>query len=305
MSPVRVELRRLAALALPVAAAQVGTMLLGVVDTLMLGRFSIEALSAGSLANAWVWGTLPLATGILFGIDRVVAQAHGAGDDARAAFALQRGLVLALLLGLPLAGLWAGTEEFLLATGRAPALAAAAERHALLQIPSTPFFLGFGVLRQFLQCREIVRPTLWVILGANLAGNWALIFGHLGLPRLGLDGAAARHRPVSDLVPGGTGGAGLALRSAGGSLAAVVAAGARAARTRRDPAHRPAGGRAGLARGVGLLGGGAAGRAARRRAARRARDRARHGVALVHDAAPPRARGGDARGQPDRRAPAR
>lgn len=193
MHPVRVEIRRLAALALPVAATQVSTMLLGVVDTLMLGRFSIEALSAASLANVWVWGTLHLAMGILFGIDPIVAQAHGAGDGARAAFALQRGLVLSLLLSLPLAGLWVGTEEFLLAMGQAPTLAAAAERYTLLQIPSIPFFLGFVVLRQFLQCREIVRPALWVILGANVvnaAGNWALIFGNLGMPRLGLDGAA-------------------------------------------------------------------------------------------------------------------
>jgi len=193
MTPVRAEIRRLAALALPVAATQVGNMLLGVVDTLMLGRFSVEALAAAALANVWIWGTLHLAMGILFGIDPIVAQAHGARDGGRAALALQRGLVLALGLSVPLALLWLGTEEFLRATGQDPGLAAAAERYTRLQIPSVPFFLAFLTLRQFLQCREIVRPALWVIAAANLvnlAGNWALIFGHLGLPRLGLAGAA-------------------------------------------------------------------------------------------------------------------
>jgi MATE family multidrug resistance protein len=179
-------------LAWPIAATQIGTMMLGVVDTLMLGRYAVEALSAAALANVWVWGTLQLAIGTLFGIDPIVAQAHGAGDGRRAAFALQRGLVLAVLLSMPLAWLWTGTEEFLLATGQDPALAAAAERYTLVQLPSLPFFLAFFALRQYLQGREIVRPALWVLIGANLfnvAANYGLIFGQLGFPRLGLEGA--------------------------------------------------------------------------------------------------------------------
>jgi MATE family multidrug resistance protein len=193
MTPVRAEIRRLAALAVPIAATQVSNMLLGVVDTLMLGRFSVEALSAAALANVWIWGTLHVAMGIVFGIDPLVAQAHGARDGARAAFALQRGLVLSVYLSVPLALAWLGTEEFLRATGQDPALAAAAERYTRLQIPSVPFFLAFLALRQYLQGREIVRPALFVIVAANVvnaAANYALIFGHFGLPRLGLDGAA-------------------------------------------------------------------------------------------------------------------
>jgi MATE family multidrug resistance protein len=51
MTPIRAEIRRLAALALPVAATQIGTMLLGVVDTLMLGRVDTQALAAAAIAN--------------------------------------------------------------------------------------------------------------------------------------------------------------------------------------------------------------------------------------------------------------
>jgi MATE family multidrug resistance protein len=193
MTPIRAEIRRLTALALPVAATQVSNMLLGVVDTLMLGRFSVEALSAAALANVWIWGTLHVAMGILFGIDPIVAQAHGARDGARAGLALQRGLVLALALSVPLALLWLATEEFLVAMAQEPALAAAAERYTRLQIPSVPFFLAFLALRQYLQGREIVRPALFAIAGANVVNaiaNYALIFGHFGMPRLGLEGAA-------------------------------------------------------------------------------------------------------------------
>ena len=167
-------------------------MLLGVVDTLMVGRVSVEALGAASLANVWIFGTLQFANGILFGLDPIVAQAHGAGDARRAALALQRGLVLALALSIPVALLWTGTGTFLLWMGQEPELARLAHQYTLVQIPSIPFFLAYTSLRQYLQGRELMRPAMWVVLFANVFNafaNWVLIFGHLGMPALGLLGA--------------------------------------------------------------------------------------------------------------------
>ena len=192
MGPIRAEMRRLAALALPVAATQVSTMMLGVVDTLMVGRASVSALAAASIGNVWIFGTLQVMSGILFGLDPIVAQAHGAGDGSRAALALQRGIALALYLSLPLAVLWTVGDGFLRFTGQDPELARDAQRFIAVQIPSIPFFLAFGALRQYLQGREIVRPAMWVILLANVVNaglDWVLIFGHWGLPALGLVGA--------------------------------------------------------------------------------------------------------------------
>src|SRR5512134_2597514 len=185
MNPVRAEIRRLAALALPVAATQVGTMLLGFVDTLMLGRVSTDALAASAIANVWIYGTSQFAVGILFGLDPIVAQAHGAQQGAVAGRALQRGLVLSVMLSIPLALLWLGSESFLLAAGQQPKLAKLAQEYTWVQIPSLPFFLAYHALRQYLQGREIVRPALFVMVLANVvhvAGNYALIFGHWGAP---------------------------------------------------------------------------------------------------------------------------
>lgn len=192
MEPLRAEVRRVAGLALPVAATQVGTMLLGFVDTVMLGRVGSDALAASAIANVWIYGTTQLALGTLFGLDPIVAQAHGAGRGDVAGRALQRGLVLALLLSVPVALVWLGCERFLLATGQDPALARMAHAYTLVQVPSVPFFLAFHALRQYLQGREMVRPALFVMALANLVhvvANWALIFGHLGAPELGLVGA--------------------------------------------------------------------------------------------------------------------
>ena len=192
MSPLRAEVRKMLALGLPVAGTQVSTMLIGVVDAVMVGHVGVEAMGAAALANVWIWATFMFAQGVLMGLDPIVAQAHGAGDGQRAGRALHSGVAMALLLSAALSLLWLATEWVLLLSGQDPALARQAHAYTIVQIPSIPFFLVYTALRQYLQGREYVRPALFVIVGANLLNvlfAWALIFGHLGSPALGLVGA--------------------------------------------------------------------------------------------------------------------
>lgn len=188
------ELRTLIRLALPIVITQVGTMILGVVDTLMVGRLGVDALAATALGNVWLMGTMVFGMGVMLGLDPIITQAYGADDGPRQGLALQRGLVLAMLLSAPIAGLWWMTEPTLIALGQAPELAALAGTYVEVQIPSIPAFLGFFALRQYLQGRGDVNPAMWVILGANLVNvgaNEVLIFGGLGIPALGVEGAGA------------------------------------------------------------------------------------------------------------------
>ncbi len=197
MSEVRVtkvseELRGLAALAAPIVATQVGTMLMGVVDMIMVGGLGSDALAAAALGTVWTMGTLVVGMGVTLGIDPLLTQAHGAGDGRAVGLTVQRGLVVALIASVPTAMLWFWTEQVLLAAGQAPVLARMAHDYVIVQLPSVAGFLGFTVLRSYLQGRSIVAPALWVTLVANVfnAGlNWVLIFGHLGVPVLGLTGA--------------------------------------------------------------------------------------------------------------------
>jgi MATE family multidrug resistance protein len=189
---VQAEVGKLLSLAVPVAATQLSTMLLGFVDTVMVGRVSVDAIAAASLANVWIFGTIMFANGVLLGMDPLITHAHGAGEGRTLGLSLQRGAVLALLLSAPVAGLFVWTEEVLLLAGQDPALARLAGEYALVQAPSVPCFLAYTALRQYLQGRELVRPALWVILIANVFNvgfNWVFIFGNLGFPALGLVGA--------------------------------------------------------------------------------------------------------------------
>jgi MATE family multidrug resistance protein len=193
MTPVRRELRALWRLAWPLVMTQLGFMLLGVVDTLLLGHLSVEALGASALANMWGWGSLALGMGVVLGIDPLVSQAHGERDAGGAALALQRGIVVAVAISIPITAFWALTGPGLVLLGQDAAIASMAQTYNVIRAPSVVFFLVFTVLRSWLSGRGLVAPAMWVSVFVNVLNlffGWTLIFGKLGFPRLELVGAA-------------------------------------------------------------------------------------------------------------------
>ena len=192
MPRLRQELRRLSQLAVPVVVAQLATMMLSVVDTLMVGNVGVDVLAAASLGHVWIFGTMVFAMGLVFGIDPLVSQGHGAGDARRQGLALQRGIVVGLLVSVPVGLLWGFTGRAMVLLGQDPDLAALAQQYVAVQIPSLPLFMVFTALRQYLQGRGVVRPAMIVALVANLfnvLANWVLIYGALGFPAMGIVGA--------------------------------------------------------------------------------------------------------------------
>ena len=159
----------------------------------MLGHWSAEAQAAAAMANAWLFGTLLVATGVLGGLQPVISAAHGAGDEEECGRALWRGLLIGAALTVVVLAAWAMTPAVLSSLGQAQDLVGPASRYALIQLPSVPFVALALVLQQDLQARTLVLPAMWTALATNvlnLGFNWTLIFGKLGAPALGLVGAA-------------------------------------------------------------------------------------------------------------------
>jgi MATE family multidrug resistance protein len=177
----------------PVVLAQLGLMLMGVVDTLMLSRLGVTELAASALGNAWQWTWMSFGLGLVIGIDPLISQAHGRGDGPATALTFQRGVVLALAISVPIGFCMWHTRAGLALLGQEPVVAALAERYNHYKLATVPGFLVYTALRQYLQGRTLMAPATWVIWGANVLHvplNWALIFGHAGLPALGVEGAA-------------------------------------------------------------------------------------------------------------------
>ncbi|MDP6955131.1 MAG: MATE family efflux transporter [Planctomycetota bacterium] len=192
MSATTKELRALAHLALPAIATQVGSMAMGVVDTIMVGRYGVEALAGVALGNTIISVSFLFGLGVVLGMDPIVSQAHGAGDGKKCGRALQWGILASLIISLPMALIWCFTETILGLFGQELALAEIAQDYVGIQVWSLPFFYVFCAQRSYLQGRSIVRPAMWIMLAANLinvAVNWLFIWGNLGMPELGATGA--------------------------------------------------------------------------------------------------------------------
>jgi MATE family multidrug resistance protein len=196
LTPVRAWRDTLAAtvrLAAPIVVVQLGWMAMSVVDTLMVGRVSAEALAAVALGSLYGYGGSVLGMGILLALDPLVAQAVGARDEPAIARALQRGIALALLIGVP---------ATLLGLPAAPVLRLLRQDDAVVPLAASYIWISFlGVVpvylffafRQTLQAMHRLTPVVATMGAANLANvvlNWAFIFGHLGAPALGVTGAA-------------------------------------------------------------------------------------------------------------------
>ncbi len=180
-------------LAVPVVLAQVGLMLMGVVDTLMVGRVSAEALAAVALGNLYFITLMVPASGTLMVLDAVVAQAVGARDDEGMARGVQRGFLLAVALGVLTSVLLLPVRPVLVLFHQPPTLIPIATSYVLISILGIFPFLAFVVLRQSLQAMGQMRVLVAVIVVANLANaflNWVFVYGHLGSPALGAPGSA-------------------------------------------------------------------------------------------------------------------
>lgn len=189
----RAEVRRLLALALPVVIGHLGGMLMGVVDTAMMGRVGAADLAAATLGHIVLMAvTFPM-MGVLMGSDPLMSQAFGARKPERIALFAQRTIVLVPLLMVPVVGVAFAGPWLLGLLGQPADVIPLADSYVKIGLLGVPCFLGFHIARQYLQVRGIVRQAMWVMLLANVLnalGNWVLIFGNLGAPALGLEGSA-------------------------------------------------------------------------------------------------------------------
>ncbi len=191
--PTVADMRALMQLALPVMAVEMGLMAMHVVDTLFVGHLGATSLAALSLALIYSFTVIVVGMGTLVGFDALVSQAVGAGDESSLRRALQRALVLATLLCVPLALVLWPTEPVLRFLRQPTEIIPMATRLVHISMLGLPGSLIFVVLRQTLQAKEQLRAILLSVVLANLlnaACNWLLIHGNLGLPPFGVDGSA-------------------------------------------------------------------------------------------------------------------
>jgi multidrug resistance protein, MATE family len=187
------EFKALMRLALPLAAAQAGQALMGLVDTAVMGRVSAQAQAAAGLGNSLTFTITFLGMGVMLALDPLVSQSVGAKDFATARRWYRHGVVLAVLVGVVLMVPVALVPLTLPRFGVEPSLAHAAHGYALWRLPGVVGVLLFVGARAYLQGLGITKPIFWAMAVANvfnLGLDIVLVFGLGPLPALGAAGAA-------------------------------------------------------------------------------------------------------------------
>jgi len=189
LAAVRTQLRPLFRLALPLALFQLGGVAMNLVDTLMVGRIGPSQLAAVSLGVSVYFVVMVFGMGAVTGIEPLVAQAVGAGEQGRAWRALVRGLVLALLLSLPLIAVMLVLVALLDVAGIDPEVVSLTREYLYARAPGVIPELLYTVVRTYLHGHGQTRPiVLAVVIGnvVNAPADYLLIFGGPGLVALGL-----------------------------------------------------------------------------------------------------------------------
>ena len=193
LSEVRAELRPMFGLALPVVIAELGWMTMGMVDTLMVGPLGPAAIGAVGLGSALFIAIGISAMGILLGLDTLVSQSFGAGQLDECHRWLVHGVFLSVLLTIPTVLLLFWVSARLDQWGMNPDVLRLLRPYLDAIAWSTLPLLVYFAFRRYLQGLGVVRPIMVTLIVANLmnlAGNWLLIYGHLGAPALGVAGSA-------------------------------------------------------------------------------------------------------------------
>lgn len=187
------ELRALLALAIPVVLSELGWMTMTIVDLVMVGRLGPDSIAAVGLGNAIYYAPSLFGIGLLLGLDTVVSQSAGARryDDCHGWLA--QGMYIGAGFTPLLMVLMLGAERVFTGHGVDPTVGSLTRSYVTLLNWGTFPLLVYGAFRRYLQGVSRVRPIAFALISANLvnlAGNWILIYGHFGMPAMGVRGSA-------------------------------------------------------------------------------------------------------------------
>jgi MATE family multidrug resistance protein len=160
---------------------------------MMVGPLGPAAIGATGLASGVFTAVAIFGMGLMLGLDALVSQAHGRADAEDCLRWLHQGVWLALAVAPVVMGLvlliWLSLDTW----GLHPEIRALVGPYLAAVSTSAAPLLLYATFRRYLQGMHVVRPIMFALISANVVNavaNWVLIYGNLGMPPLGVAGAA-------------------------------------------------------------------------------------------------------------------
>ena len=191
-SKLRARYGALVSLGLPIVVGQIGNVVLGFADTLMVGHHSMKELAAASFVNTMFTLVVLFATGFSYGLTPVAGSLFGRGERGRIGEAVKNSLAANMALSAVLVAVCVAFCLNIHRFGQPAELLPLMRPYLWVNIASLPFLCCFNTFKQFFDGITDTKTPMFVIIFGNVLnifGNWVLIYGELGAPELGLFGA--------------------------------------------------------------------------------------------------------------------
>lgn len=188
----REHFRKTLSLAYPVIIGQLGLIMMGVVDNIMVGELGAVPLAAASLSNSLIFLVLIIAIGNAIAVTPLIAILVGANKTQESEVYFRQSLIINITMGAIVFLLIVIGTNYLNFIGQPKDVITKAKSYMVIIGVSIFPLMIFQTYKQFIEGLSIMRPAMVITLAANLVNifaNWVLIFGNLGFPRLELDGA--------------------------------------------------------------------------------------------------------------------
>ncbi len=184
--------RALLNLAMPLVLTQAGQMTVQLIDNAMVGRYGTPELAAASFANSVYVVIMLFGLGVFIGVTPLVGRARGSNNDRQVAAIMKSGFVLSCFLIPAIAFVSWSLIWFMPYMGQTDEVVRLAiPYYRTLAVSIIPFLL-FALLKQIGEGLGNTYVAMIATIVANVVNvilNYAMIFGKLGFPEMGLLGA--------------------------------------------------------------------------------------------------------------------
>lgn len=188
----KAEYKNLVKLGLPVMVTQLGVIVVSFADTMMVARCGTSELAAAAFVNSIFMVAIVMLFGFAAGITPLVGALFSKGDHKGVGGMLKAGFYTNVMLACVFVAVLSVVYMFVDRMGQDPALMPLVRPYYLVVLCTLVPMAIFNSFQQTSNgCTDTVTPMCFIIASnvLNIFGNWLLIGGELGCPKLGLLGA--------------------------------------------------------------------------------------------------------------------
>ena len=179
-------------LGIPILIGQLGAIIVGFADTIMVGQYSTEALASASFVNNLFYTANFACLGFTYGLTPLIGAMFSQGRKNAIGEIMRNGLVLNFIFSLLITGIMFLFYVNIENMGQPQELLPLIRPYLLLFLAGLIPTAIFNTFAQWSYAIGNSRMPMWIILISNIVniiGNWLLIYGNFGCPELGLNGA--------------------------------------------------------------------------------------------------------------------